>query len=206
MEMATLASYFGLGQQKHRSLVDVRKNMEVLKHCATVLFLWFEVLDGLLGKHWRNVGLAFNCISLLFGSVIQLSLCKDLDDFVEAAFMFYGKQNMLDNTPITLSLEKNNDPRLLKSPLKFPGKLAIDALNNRLFISDSNHNRLGSALPHPLVVTDLDGIFIVQIGSSGDEGLQDGSFDDATFNRPQGLAYNAKKNMLYVADTENHAL
>ncbi|KAL2345612.1 hypothetical protein Fmac_006897 [Flemingia macrophylla] len=123
---------------------------------------------------------------------------KDLDDFVEAALLFYGKQNMLDNTPIPLSLEKDNDPRLATSPLKFPGKLAIDVLNNRLFISDSNHNRI--------VVTDLDGNFTLQIGSSGEEGLQDGSFDDATFNRPQGLAYNAKKNTLYVADTENHAL
>ncbi|KHN20003.1 Auxin transporter-like protein 5 [Glycine soja] len=36
---------------------------------------WFEVLDGLLGKHWRNVGLAFNCTFLLFGSVIQLIAC-----------------------------------------------------------------------------------------------------------------------------------
>jgi len=35
------------------------------------------------------------------------------------------------------------------------------------------------------VVTDLDGNFIAQIGSSGEEGLKDGSFDDATFNRPQ---------------------
>ncbi|XP_039021809.1 protein SUPPRESSOR OF QUENCHING 1, chloroplastic-like [Hibiscus syriacus] len=87
---------------------------------------------------------------------------------------------------------------MITSPLKFPGKLAIDILNNRLFISDSNHNRIE--------VTDLDGNFIVQIRSTGEEGLSDGSFDDATFNRPQGLAYNAKKNLLYVADTENHAL
>ncbi|XP_062216209.1 auxin transporter-like protein 2 [Phragmites australis] len=36
---------------------------------------WFEVLDGLLGRHWRNVGLAFNCTFLLFGSVIQLIAC-----------------------------------------------------------------------------------------------------------------------------------
>ncbi|XP_020991589.1 protein SUPPRESSOR OF QUENCHING 1, chloroplastic isoform X1 [Arachis duranensis] len=100
---------------------------------------------------------------------------KDLDDFVEAALMFYGKRNLLDNTPITLNLEKDNDPRLSASPLKFPGKLAIDILNNRLFISDSNHNRI--------VVTDLDGNFIVQIGSSWEQGLQDGSFDDATFNK-----------------------
>ncbi|CAL0325140.1 unnamed protein product [Lupinus luteus] len=39
MKMSTLASYFGLGQQKHRSLDDVRMNLEVVKHCATVLFL-----------------------------------------------------------------------------------------------------------------------------------------------------------------------
>lgn len=63
-----------------------------------------------------------------------------------AALQFYGTQNMLDNTPITLNLEKDNDPRLLISPLKFPGKLAIDVLNNRLFISDSNHNRIVSVL------------------------------------------------------------
>lgn len=53
---------------------------------------------------------------------------------------------MLDNAPIPLSLEKDNDPRLVTSPLKFPGKLAIDVLNNRLFISDSNHNRIVGSL------------------------------------------------------------
>lgn len=35
------------------------------------------------------------------------------------------------------------------------------------------------------MVTDLDGNFIIQIGSSGEEGLRDGSFDDAMFNHPQ---------------------
>ncbi|CAN6469820.1 unnamed protein product [Victoria cruziana] len=39
MKMATLATYFGLGKQKHRSLDDVRMNLEVVKYCATVLFL-----------------------------------------------------------------------------------------------------------------------------------------------------------------------
>ncbi|GAU30619.1 hypothetical protein TSUD_62390 [Trifolium subterraneum] len=39
------------------------------------ILYWFEVLDGLLGKHWRNVGLGFNCTFLLFGSVIQLIAC-----------------------------------------------------------------------------------------------------------------------------------
>ncbi|KAF8410432.1 hypothetical protein HHK36_002961 [Tetracentron sinense] len=43
---------------------------------------WFEVLDGLLGKHWRNVGLAFNCTFLLFGSVIQLIACARIWSFL----------------------------------------------------------------------------------------------------------------------------
>lgn len=67
---------------------------------------------------------------------------KDLDDLVAAALTYYGGKNILDSTPLPIRLEKDNDPRLAMSPLKFPGKLAIDTLNNRLFISDSNHNRI----------------------------------------------------------------
>ncbi|MCO5556613.1 hypothetical protein L7F22_010164 [Adiantum nelumboides] len=39
LKMASLAKYCGLGKQKHRSLADVRLNVDVLKHCATMLFL-----------------------------------------------------------------------------------------------------------------------------------------------------------------------
>ncbi|KAK9117275.1 hypothetical protein Sjap_016222 [Stephania japonica] len=61
-----------------------------------------EVLDGHLGKHWRNVGLAFNCTFLLFGSVIQLIACamfpttpaaistvEDLYDFICSGPLIY---------------------------------------------------------------------------------------------------------------------
>ncbi|XP_074371944.1 protein NEN4 [Apium graveolens] len=53
MKMASLATYFGLGQQKHRSLDDVRMNLEVLKHCATVLFLESS-LPSILLKSWHD--------------------------------------------------------------------------------------------------------------------------------------------------------
>ncbi|XP_078447787.1 protein NEN1-like isoform X2 [Wolffia australiana] len=46
MKMATLANYFGLGKQKHRSLDDVRMNLEVLKSCATVLFLESSLMES----------------------------------------------------------------------------------------------------------------------------------------------------------------
>ncbi|CAL4998448.1 unnamed protein product [Urochloa decumbens] len=39
MKLASLANYFGLGKQRHRSLDDVKMNIDVVKNCATVLFL-----------------------------------------------------------------------------------------------------------------------------------------------------------------------
>ncbi|KAG2406414.1 Protein SUPPRESSOR OF QUENCHING 1 [Vigna angularis] len=189
----------------HSAKFDNEKDSEAIRNAVLRYGISHPVVNDGDMFLWRNLGISSWPTFAIVGPdgklLAQLAgegHRKDLDDFVEAALLYYGKQNMLDNTPISLNLEKDNDPRLLTSPLKFPGKLAVDVLNNRLFISDSNHNRI--------VVTDLDGNFIVQIGSSGEEGLNDGSFDDATFNRPQGLAYNAKKNILYVADTENHAL
>ncbi|XP_045789038.1 protein NEN1-like [Trifolium pratense] len=52
MKMATLATYFGLGQQTHRSLDDVRMNLEVLKYCATVLFLESSLPDIFTENCW----------------------------------------------------------------------------------------------------------------------------------------------------------
>ncbi|CAA0823584.1 Bifunctional aspartate aminotransferase and glutamate/aspartate-prephenate aminotransferase [Striga hermonthica] len=54
MKMATLADYFGLGQQKHRSLEDVRMNLEVLKHCATVLLLESSLPANVVNEQWHN--------------------------------------------------------------------------------------------------------------------------------------------------------
>ncbi|XP_068661642.1 protein NEN4-like [Aristolochia californica] len=50
LKMATLAAYFGLGRQKHRSLDDVRMNLEVIKHCATVLLLESSLPDHVLAR------------------------------------------------------------------------------------------------------------------------------------------------------------
>ncbi|XP_065851915.1 protein SUPPRESSOR OF QUENCHING 1, chloroplastic isoform X2 [Euphorbia lathyris] len=189
----------------HSAKFDNEKDLEAIRNAVLRYNVSHPVVNDGDMYLWHELGINSWPTFLLVGPngivLAQISgegRRKDLDNLVEAALQYYGGKKLLDNTSIPLSLEKDNDPRLFSSPLKFPGKLAIDAVNNRLFISDSNHNRI--------VVTDLDGNFIVQIGSSGEEGFRDGSFDEAAFNRPQGLAYNAKKNLLYVADTENHAL
>ncbi|XP_022747673.1 protein SUPPRESSOR OF QUENCHING 1, chloroplastic isoform X2 [Durio zibethinus] len=189
----------------HSAKFDNEKDLEAIRNAVLRYGITHPVVNDGDMYLWRELGVnswpTFAIVGPNGKLLAQISgegHRKDLDYLVEAALLFYGQKKLLDYTSIPLNLEQDNDPRLLTSPLKFPGKLAMDILNNRLFISDSNHNRI--------VVTDLDGNFIIQIGSTGEEGLRDGFFDDATFNHPQGLAYNAKKNLLYVADTENHAL
>jgi DNA-binding beta-propeller fold protein YncE len=81
--------------------------------------------------------------------------------------------------------------------LEFPSKVLADAASKRLFISDTNHQRV--------LVADLEGRVSRVIGS-GQAGPQDGPADRAEFHQPQGLALSADGNTLYVADTENHAI
>ncbi|CAL1411848.1 unnamed protein product [Linum trigynum] len=52
MKMASLATYFKLGKQTHRSLDDVRMNLEVLKYCATVLFLESSLPETFPENSW----------------------------------------------------------------------------------------------------------------------------------------------------------
>ena len=104
----------------------------------------------------------------------------------------FRKKGLLDEKPLSFALERAKTGDL---PLAFPGKILADARSNWLFISDSNHNRI--------VVTNLDGKLIETIGN-GNAALKDGGFQTAAFNRPQGLALDGE--ILYVADTENHAI
>jgi DNA-binding beta-propeller fold protein YncE len=104
----------------------------------------------------------------------------------------FRRKGSLREQPLTFSLEKAKVGDL---PLAFPGKVLADAKSNRLFISDTNHDRI--------VVTDLNGKFQYTIGG-GKTALTDGNFSSASFNRPQGLALEGE--VLYVADTENHAI
>jgi thiol-disulfide isomerase/thioredoxin len=102
------------------------------------------------------------------------------------------KKGTLNEKPIEFATEAS---QYADKPLLFPGKVLADAASNRLFISDTGHDRI--------VVTDLDGKNPVVVGDGG-EGLVDGGFEEARFNRQQGMCLDG--DVLYVADTENHAI
>ncbi|HVF68794.1 MAG TPA: thioredoxin-like domain-containing protein [Pyrinomonadaceae bacterium] len=115
-------------------------------------------------------------------------LDKAIGQLVEDA----RKRGTLDERPLKLALERAKVGDL---PLAFPGKILADAAGGRLFIADTNHNRV--------VVTRLDGTPLYAVGS-GARGASDGGFGKASFHHPQGLALEGDS--LYVADTENHLI
>ena len=114
------------------------------------------------------------------------------DRAIAKAVAEFRQRGELNEQPLKLALERAKVGDL---PLAFPGKVLADAKTDRLFIADSNHNRI--------VVTKLDGTLIETIGV-GERGATDGAFDKASFFRPQGMALD--RDSLYVADTENHLI
>ncbi|CAL8110199.1 unnamed protein product [Orchesella dallaii] len=81
-----------------------------------------------------------------------------------------------------------------QSSLRFPGK--VMTFGEHLVVSDSGNNRV--------ILLQKNGLVIDIIGGSA-KGLKDGSFSQAQFYNPQGIAFQ-NEFIFYVADTGNHAI
>jgi DNA-binding beta-propeller fold protein YncE len=116
----------------------------------------------------------------------------DIKAAIDRGLPYYRDKGLLRPAPRPeiIGRTKSDD-----APLRFPGKVLADERSGRLFIADSNHNRI--------VIARLDGTLEHVVGS-GQIGRADGAFDTSSFNHPQGMALVGDK--LYVADTENHLL
>lgn len=115
-----------------------------------------------------------------------------LDGVVTQLIKYHRAKGTLDETPLVFETEASKVP---PTALRYPGKILADEVSQRVFISDSNHNRI--------IVASTSGELLDIIGN-GRIGAADGGYDVAEFNRPQGMAL--VRNTLYVADTENHML
>ncbi|MGH7277864.1 MAG: alkyl hydroperoxide reductase, partial [Candidatus Rokuibacteriota bacterium] len=115
---------------------------------------------------------------------------EPFDRLIREMVQEFDTHGLLDRRPRTVSRESRP-----ATALSFPGKVLADPAEDRLFVSDTGHNRI--------VECDLDGA-VRRLFGSGAEGCDDGPADRASFYQPQGLAGDA--GTLYVADTENHAL
>ncbi len=118
-----------------------------------------------------------------------------LDRLISQIIQEHKDKGTINFQELGFILEKQRKP--LATPLAFPGKVLVDGEGNHLFIADSGHHRI--------VLSSLDGEVQYVIGT-GKAGLTDGSFSEAQFFAPQGMALDAENQILYVADTENHVI
>ncbi|XP_020635571.3 NHL repeat-containing protein 2 isoform X1 [Pogona vitticeps] len=112
--------------------------------------------------------------------------------FVSIALKYYREQGQINANPIRTKLYRDSLP---PSPLLFPGKVTADCSGDRLVIADTGHHRI--------LVVRKNGQILHTVGGPN-SGRRDGTFSEALFSSPQGVAI--KNNVIYVADTENHLI
>ena len=134
------------------------------------------------------------------GNIVKTYVEEDLENIKSDIKHFISKYKFqVNREPLPILPEKFNT---IGNVLSFPTKLeyASDfSYKSRhlpvIFISNSGQNSI--------VASSLSGEMVLKIGSEK-KGFEDGSFDVASFNSPQGMAYRSGK--LYVADFGNNAL
>jgi sugar lactone lactonase YvrE/thiol-disulfide isomerase/thioredoxin len=151
-----------------------------------------HVIWNLYGvSSWPTVLLVDPNGEAIWGTTGEIEFAQ-VDAVLKRALPYYRRKKLVDETPLRFELIEFSQQ---ETPLRFPGKVLADEPGNRLFITDSNHNRI--------VITDLDGKLLEIIGS-GSIGRKNGAYDVASFDHPQGVALHGTT--LYVADTENHMI
>ena len=183
----------------HSAKFDEEKDSENIAAAILRYEIEHPVVNDAEHELWKKIGVSsWPTIvlidpegNLVYGRPGEFK-AEEFVEILDKAIPFYEKAGLLDRQPLRFDLLAH---RAEKTPLRFPGKVLADEAGGRLFITDSNHNRI--------VVTSLDGKLIDTIGS-GAMGKADGDYATATFDHPQGCAL--VNNMLYVADTQNHLL
>lgn len=183
----------------HSAKFDNEKDTENIRRIILRYEIEHPVYNDAEFKVWQNYAVRawptqylIDPAGYVIGKVEGEGNADILDQTIAKTVAEFRKRGELNEEPVKLTLERAKVGDL---PLAFPGKILADAKSDRLFIADSNHNRI--------VITTLDGTLLETIGT-GERGSADGAFDKATFYRPQGMALDGDS--LYVADTENHLI
>ena len=183
----------------HSAKFENEKETENIRRIILRYELEHPVYNDAEFKVWQSYGIRawptqilIDPAGYVLGSVSGEGNYELIDQVVGKVVAEFRKRGELNEEPLKLTLERAKVGDL---PLAFPGKILADQKSERLFIADSNHNRI--------VITKLDGTLIAVVGN-GAAGAADGSFEKASLYRPQGMALDG--DTLYVADTENHLI
>jgi thiol-disulfide isomerase/thioredoxin len=181
----------------HTPKFENEKNTESIRKAIGRYEIKHPIINDADMKIWRRYGArSWPTLVLIdpdgnyYGQTAGEGAYEVLDQHIEKLVKEYRGKKLLKEDPLNYELVKEHT-----GALSFPGKVLADAPGGRLFIADSTNHRI--------VITSLNGKKIAVAGS-GIEGLKDGSFAEARFSDPQGMALVGET--LYVADRKNHAL
>ena len=197
-------------EQKYPELVVVgvhsakftgEKELENIREAVVRYDIEHPVINDYRFELWNAYGIrawpSFVLIDPLGGIAGKASgegLYNLFDQNIGKIINEFKARGLINSERIEFKLDKFHSPR---SVLSYPGKLEVDPVRGRIFVSDSNNDRV--------LVIDTAGRILDVIGS-GKAGNRDGTFEQASFFRPQGMAYDSLADVLYIADTENHAI
>jgi DNA-binding beta-propeller fold protein YncE len=145
-------------------------------------------------RAWPTL-ILINPLGKIIGSTSGEGIFNIFDKLISDAIGYFKQRGDFSENILDFEKEKNPIPTPL---LSFPGKILADESARMLFIADSNNNRI--------LGIDLNTYHVKFIAGSGIIGFRDGKLDISQFNHPQGMAFDSKKRILYVADTENHSI
>jgi thiol-disulfide isomerase/thioredoxin len=184
----------------HTAKFDNEKDSASIRKAILRYEVSHPVVNDANQKIWRRYGIrSWPTLVLidpegnLVGGEAGEGLYNLFDKVIEKLVKVHREKKTLNEKPLKFELARSQENG--SSPLFFPGKVLADEKSNRLFIADSTHHRI--------VITDLQGKKI-DVAGGGEPGKEDGPFEKATFNDPQGLALAGDK--LYVADRRNHLI
>ena len=183
----------------HSAKFDAEKETENIRQAMLRYEIEHPVVNDADYKIWN----AYNCTSwpslraidpegnLVAESGGEIDFAS-LDAFMKKDLPTIARRARSTNSRFTSDL-RNPKPRKRRCATREKSWLMNPS--DRLFIADSNHNRI--------VVAGLDGNARGR-SAPATSARADGDFATATFNHPQGMALHG--DTLYVADTENHLL
>ncbi|XP_069674037.1 NHL repeat-containing protein 2 isoform X2 [Periplaneta americana] len=179
------------------------------------------VVNDADGTMWHSLGIPCWPTLLILGPngealflLVGESHKHDMFLYVQTALNYYKNEGQIKDHSLPITSQSHIAAEEDRS-LLFPGKMACCELSEQNNNSSQNgNNHSGENYTERLAVSDTGHHRIIIFSTSGrieyviggpEPGFVDGAFNEAQFNSPQGLTFH-NPNLLYIADTENHAI
>lgn len=183
----------------HSGKFPAEKNTDHIRTAVLQLGIEHPVVNDFEMKVWQHYAVRawpsfalINPAGRLVGQTSGEGIYDRAKPIIEQLIEVFSKENMLSPAKYGFETEAQ---KYFQQPLNFPSGIHYSSSDKKLYIVDTNNHRI--------ISTNEDGQ-VVDIVGSGRKGFVDGTLSDAEFNQPRGII--AHNGLLYLADTDNHAI